>query len=139
MTARTSAFRRIIYTDPDLRVSDAERNEVADALARHYSDGRLTQDEFDERVSRAMSAKTRSDLDGLFADLPGFGEPEVPARRPARRRHHHRGLLLVLLVVLAAVAWHGLWWFFVPQWLILLVIAAVVISVIRSTERRHRD
>src|ERR1700745_4025223 len=54
----------------NMRVSDAERAEVADLLGRPYSDGRLDKQECDERVARAMSAKTRGDLDGLFDDLP---------------------------------------------------------------------
>src|SRR5215469_9302201 len=78
--------RRIRYTDQHIRVSDAERNAVTERLAAHYSDGRLDQAEFDERVSRAMSAKTRGDLDGLFDDLPdpesagasGIGQPAGP-------------------------------------------------------------
>jgi hypothetical protein len=53
-----------------MRVSDADRADVADRLSRHYSDGRLDQAEFDERLDLAMRAKTRADLIGLLADLP---------------------------------------------------------------------
>jgi hypothetical protein len=59
----------------NMRVSDAERAEVADLLGRHYSDGRLDKQEFDERVARAMSAKTQGDLAGLFDDLPDLDSP----------------------------------------------------------------
>ena len=48
--------------DASMRVSDAERSDVADRLAQHYGDGRLDQAELDERLSRAMSAKTQADL-----------------------------------------------------------------------------
>ncbi|HYY19773.1 MAG TPA: DUF1707 domain-containing protein, partial [Streptosporangiaceae bacterium] len=54
----------------DLRVSDAERQAVADALSQHFGEGRLDQAEFDERLSQAMNAKTYRDLDGLLTDLP---------------------------------------------------------------------
>ena len=54
----------------DVRASDAERTEVADRLSKHYSDGRLDQTEFNERLDRAMNAKTRADFHGLFFDLP---------------------------------------------------------------------
>ena len=57
-------------TDATLRVSDAERNDVADKLSRHFADGRLDQAEFKERLDAAMSAKTQGDLAGLFDDLP---------------------------------------------------------------------
>jgi hypothetical protein len=54
----------------DVRASDSERTEVADRLSKHYSDGRLDQTEFNERLDRAMNAKTRADFHGLFVDLP---------------------------------------------------------------------
>src|SRR5271167_313044 len=67
-----------MYSDQHLRVSDAEREAVADQLAEHFAAGRLDQAEFDDRVGRAMSAKTRGDLSGLFADLSETGAPAVP-------------------------------------------------------------
>src|SRR6266704_5367793 len=84
-------------SDQHMRVSDAERQAVTDRLAEHFASGRLDQAEFDERVSRAMSAKTRADLNGLFDDLPeagqpGMGLPETGAPAatgfPRRRRRH---------------------------------------------------
>jgi GntR family transcriptional regulator len=68
-----------VYSDQHLRVSDAEREAVAVRLAEHFAAGRLDQAEFDDRVGRAMSAKTRGDLSGLFADLSETGAPAVPA------------------------------------------------------------
>ena len=67
-----------MYSDQHLRVSDAEREAVTDRLAEHFAAGRLDQAEFDDRVGRAMSAKTRGDLRGLFADLSETGAPAVP-------------------------------------------------------------
>jgi hypothetical protein len=137
-TARTAAFRRMIYTDPDLRVSDAERNEVADLLARHYGDGRLTQDEFNERVDRAMNATTQSDLSGLFDDLPGLGGAQEPARKPRPRGGHRPLLYLALIVAVLIVAGHGVWWLFMPHWLSVLLLIAVGVYVIRAIERGAR-
>ncbi len=67
-----------MYSDQHLRVSDAEREAVTGRLAEHFAAGRLDQAEFDDRVGRAMSAKTRADLSGLFADLSETGAPAVP-------------------------------------------------------------
>jgi GntR family transcriptional regulator len=67
-----------VYSDQHLRVSDAERQAVADRLAEHFAAGRLDQAEFDDRARRAMSAKTRGDLRGLFADLSETGAPAGP-------------------------------------------------------------
>src|SRR5215471_9150333 len=78
--------RRRSTANPNLRVSDAERADVADRLSKHYGDGRLDQAEFNERMERAMSAKTQSDFAGLFADLPdltdhGADAAPVPVNR----------------------------------------------------------
>ena len=104
------------YSDQNMRVSDAERQAVADRLAEHFSSGRLDQEEFDERVSRAMSAKTRADLNGLFDDLPEPGLPGAagpipagPAGPPLRRRHRHPVLLAALIVFVAIAAAHVVW------------------------------
>src|SRR5580704_7967187 len=70
-------------SDATMRVSDAERAEVADQLAQHYGDGRLDQAELDERLSRAMGAKTHADLAGITADLPHL-DPRPGSSRPAR-------------------------------------------------------
>ena len=90
------------YSDQHLRVSDAERQAVTDRLAEHFGDGRLDQAEFDERVGRAMNAKTRADLSGLFDDLPETGAPA--AHRTVRGRSTATPSSLVALVVLVALA-----------------------------------
>lgn len=55
---------------PPQRIGDAERDRAADYLREHMSVGRLTQDEFDERITAALSARTAADLEPLFSDLP---------------------------------------------------------------------
>ena len=66
------------------------------ALREHLAAGRLTIDEFDERLDNAYAAKTLGELDELMADLPGTdlqklpdasldrsaGNPPLPRRRP---------------------------------------------------------
>lgn len=89
-----SAWRRGSESVPpsELRVSDAERHEVVDALSKHFADGRLDQTEFDERMGKAMSAKTRADLSGLLVDLPTFGDQSEPSVRMHRRSCGRPGL-----------------------------------------------
>lgn len=53
------------------RIGDAERDRAAELLREHLAQGRLTAEEFDERVDAALRAKVASDLDPLFSDLPG--------------------------------------------------------------------
>ena len=55
---------------PDLRVSDADRDEVAREIREHFAAGRLSDDELAERVHRAYAAKTQSELQEVRADLP---------------------------------------------------------------------
>jgi hypothetical protein len=57
----------------EMRVSDAERDAAAGELREHFASGRLDQEELDERLSRALTAKTRGDLTALFTDLPSSG------------------------------------------------------------------
>src|ERR1700678_4328311 len=53
-----------------LRVADADRDRTVTLLREHVVDGRLTLDEFSERVSLALQARTKGDLDGVLVDLP---------------------------------------------------------------------
>jgi Domain of unknown function (DUF1707) len=57
-------------TDDPIRASDADREVVVDALRDAYTAGRLTLDEFDERMSAAWASKTWGDLRQLTTDLP---------------------------------------------------------------------
>lgn len=52
------------------RVGDTERSLVCEQLSLHYSEGRLDPEELEERLSAAMSARTRADLLVLTRDLP---------------------------------------------------------------------
>ena len=60
-----------LVQDLPRRVTYAERDVVTEELASHFQVGRLTQHEFDDRMSMALKAKTRDDLDHLLQDLPG--------------------------------------------------------------------
>lgn len=142
--------RRIRYSDQHIRVSDAERNAVTERLAAHYGDGRLDQAEFDERVSRAMAAKTRGDLDGLFDDLPepgpaggsgtrGPGSADGPAVPYRARRRSGLGrpiLLLVLIFALTIAVGHTIASLFVP-WIWIAVIIAAILIISRSSHTRR--
>jgi hypothetical protein len=136
--------RRIRYSEQNLRVSDADRNAVAELLTQHYAEGRLDQAEFDDRVDRTMAAKTRGDLAGLFDDLPdtesaGAGGPDqaVPYRTRGRRGGILRPLLLVALVLICAnIAWHAFTSVFFGGAVVWLLVAGVVI-VLLARSRRH--
>ena len=72
---------------PALKASDADRDRVAALLREHLVAGRLTLDEFSERVDAAHAARTVAELEQLTRDLPTArapGEAQAPRRRPTR-------------------------------------------------------
>jgi hypothetical protein len=143
---RTSPFRNFgfsplfggPYSDQHLRVSDAERQAVADRLSEYFAEGRLDQAEFDDRLGRAMSAKTRADLSGLFSDLPETGAPAVPGHPLGRRRHPVLLFLLLVLFIMAtahAVLWATLPWL----WVAFLGVALLFVTGTIGHHRPHQD
>ena len=123
-----------MYSDQHLRVSDAERQAVSGQLAEHFAAGRLDQAEFDDRVGRAMGAKTRGDLSGLFSDLPEAGAPAVPAYIGRRRRHPV--LIFVLLVLFIMATAHAVLWATLPWLWVAFVGLALLFAT--GTIGRHR-
>ncbi|MCD4536100.1 DUF1707 domain-containing protein [Nocardioides sp. cx-169] len=71
--------------DPrQLRVSDAERHEVAELLRTAAGDGRIDLQELDERLEATYAAKTYADLLPITSDLPAHRDAaRPPAPRPA--------------------------------------------------------
>ncbi|HEY2580058.1 MAG TPA: DUF1707 domain-containing protein [Streptosporangiaceae bacterium] len=61
-----------------MRASDSDRDRVASMLREHHAEGRLTADEFQERLDATFAAKTLGDLDKLMADLPGIDLYHLP-------------------------------------------------------------
>lgn len=79
--------------DPRIRASDDDRERVAALLREHHAVGRLSAEEFDERLDRAFAAKTLGDLDELLADLPGIDLYKLPdASLPRSRRNLPGGM-----------------------------------------------
>jgi hypothetical protein len=117
----------------NLRVSDAERNEVADKLSRHFSDGRLDQVEFKDRLDAAMSAKTQGDLGGLFDDLPPLGTEAPPP--PSRRRRLVPFLVMLAFIMVVAGSTVSLWHALRIPWLLVAVVGFYLWH--RVGRRRH--
>ncbi|MET8111936.1 DUF1707 SHOCT-like domain-containing protein [Streptomyces prasinus] len=69
----------------DLRVSDADRDRVADLLREALAEGRLSPDEHAERVEGVLAAKTAGELEVFVRDLPGAHQRRAaPASAPSR-------------------------------------------------------
>jgi uncharacterized protein DUF1707 len=107
--------------DLDVRVSDREREAVADTLREHAAEGRLDPEELEERLTAAYAARTRRDLDGLTADLPQR-EPAPPPRPSVAQRM----MPLVLRIAILNLFLVGIWFLsgmegsFWPAWVMLV-------------------
>lgn len=64
----------------ELRLSHADRDAVAEVLQEAYSKGQLDEDEFEQRVDSAMSAKYPSELEHLTGDLGPVRTPGPDGR-----------------------------------------------------------
>jgi Domain of unknown function (DUF1707) len=73
-----------------MRASDSDRERIVEQLRKHAADGRITMDEFEERMAAAYEAKTYGALSELTRDLPvdlsssGSGRPEPGGRGGGR-------------------------------------------------------
>jgi hypothetical protein len=120
-----------------LRASDADRDAVAERLRQAAVEGRLDPDELEQRLHRALRAKTYGDLDGLLDDLPAkpvkWERPRgvAPAAGFAMVMVLRTVVALVILgVVLVAAAATFAWW----------MIGLIVLLAVRSSHgcRAHR-
>jgi hypothetical protein len=76
---------------PELRISDADREQAVVVLNEAVADGRLTWEEHAERVDLALKARTRAELAPHLADLGktavakrNVGEPQLVVARGSK-------------------------------------------------------
>ena len=63
--------------NPAMRAASADRERAVDVLKAGFAEGRLTQDEYNERMNRAYAARTYAELAAITADLPAGAIPTV--------------------------------------------------------------
>ncbi len=64
--------------DPRIRAADTDRDRVTALLREHHAAGRLTAEEFHDRMEKAMDARTMGELDELMIDLPAIDLYQLP-------------------------------------------------------------
>lgn len=74
-----------IPATPAIRASDKERDAAVERLQVAFAEGRIDDQEFDERMRSALTARTRADLDRLLADLPRPGALATVGPQPTGR------------------------------------------------------
>jgi Domain of unknown function (DUF1707) len=72
--------------DSSMRVSDADRDEAVAVLREHLLAGRLTLEEFSERVEAALQARFGTELARVQDDLPKISLATGGSRRLHDRR-----------------------------------------------------
>jgi hypothetical protein len=141
-----------------LRAADADRMAVASVLGEHMAAGRLTVEEYDDRLARAYAAKTYGELDELTVDLPSTPPARPVATSPVAQVAHHgravhpdawqawlrTGLIVLTIWAVTCVAnWQFL--YFWPVWVIGPWGAVLLAQTIsgggrdRSRNRRRRN
>lgn len=117
----------------NLRAADTDRNRVVEELREHTAAGRLTLEEFEERMQAAMSARTFGDLAKLQTDLPVLaasqpaqdGPVDLAAFTPPPVQHNWAravrvwasiSVFLIGIWVLGSLADHGHTHGFWPIW-----------------------
>ncbi|MCL2783758.1 MAG: DUF1707 domain-containing protein [Propionibacteriaceae bacterium] len=120
---------------PQQRIGDAARDAAVEELRAHMAAGRLTMDEFDDRMSQALQAKTQPELDALFTDLPtdpdavagisvwrAANVPKRPsAANPMRVAQRWLIILAPVLWLTVLTGWH-LWWLVYVAWAALFIV-----------------
>jgi hypothetical protein len=117
-----------------IRASDADRERAVAQLRQHLSDGRLTLEEFTERVDEAYAARTTADIERALRELPhisvrgsvpaGFGPVAASRRHDLQQRRNLRSSLvgyaainaMLLLIWLVTCIATGDLQYFWPIW-----------------------
>ena len=103
--------------NPAWLAGSADRERTVGVLRAAFTEGRLNQDELDDRVARAYAARTYSDLWTLVADLPAGplpypgavpyqqASPAVPpSAEPDTSWHSAAALVITALVIFTLAA-----------------------------------
>jgi hypothetical protein len=96
-----------------VRIGDAERDEVLNALQEHLAAGRLDVDEYEQRAERVVAARYAEDLREVLEDLPPTDAQQRQQRRETANPPRWRGPLpfpvplMIGVAVLAIIALPG--------------------------------
>jgi uncharacterized membrane protein YccC len=104
----------------DLLASDADRARVSGELRTHYEAGRLTLEEFQERLDETHEARTEGQLERVLRQLPS----KRPTVSPRDNRWRSLGLQYALVNVVAILIWifsgaNGGFW---PKWVLVVTL-----------------
>ena len=116
----------------DMLIGDSDRSSAVDELRQHFDSGRLTLEEFENRLAEINAARTRGDLEHAFRQLP---RTEPPASLRLRdRRWSSLALQYGVVNVVCIAVWlasgaQGDFW---PKW----VLVGTLVMYLRRLGRR---
>ena len=118
---------------PDLLASDADRARASAQLREHYEAGRLTLEEFQQRLDETHAARTEGELRHVLRQLP---TAKLPTVRLRDTRWQSLALQYALVNLIAVCVWlfsgaHGDFW---PKWVLL----GTLVMYLRRLGRRSR-
>ena len=133
--------------NPSIRASDADRERVVGLLQQYNAEGRITSEEFDERMAAAYAAKTMGALAELTTDLPvdlaehaqrqrelaKKAKPGKAMNRQVREQVSGLASLGVVLTVIWVISGAGYFW---PAWPLGIIGAMMVASLIQAWGKR---
>jgi Domain of unknown function (DUF1707) len=130
-----------------MRAADADRERVAAMLRDNFEAGRLTLEEFQERIERVYAARTFGELDQEMVDLPTEHHP-TQQPPPSAGRHVDAWRTLALRFLVISVFFIAIWAFsgrqgsFWPIWPILIfgfILALRSVGPARRQRPHRRD
>ena len=131
-----------------MRAGDADRDSTIATLREAFAEGRLTQEEFDERLESAHAARTYADLAKVTSDLPK-NSTEVDRRDSptAKKRKDLKSAWASWLGVgvLVNIIWFATWMgsgpapYYWPIWVIGPWGGAMIIWTLTSKAERASD
>jgi fatty acid desaturase len=118
----------------DLLASDADRARVSGELRAHYEEGRLTLDEFQERLDETHQARTEAQLERVLRQLPS----KRPTVSPRDTRWRSLALQYAVVNVVAILIWvfggaNGDFW---PKWVFLVTLFLFTRRALGRSRRR---
>lgn len=131
-----------------MRAGDADRDSTIASLREAFAEGRLTQEEFDERLETAHAARTYADLAQVTSDLPKHStEADRLASPTLKKRKDLRSAWASWLGVgaLVNIIWFATWMgsgpapYYWPIWVIGPWGGAMIIWTLTAKAERSSD